>query len=172
MPDNPDIWIRGVRINKRGLYLLHHRSDSLHPPLAKTSVAAVVLLHLRTWPWTKTPALLLPRSWRLRKTPVAAAMLHLQSRHVRKMMEASALLPLWTGPLGRMTFVTEKKSPLNEQTYTDSNSAVVSMKLSMLWVLSFTWPLQSVIQPRRMWYSHLYHIQNECDTASHYHTLL
>ena len=29
-------------------------------------------------------------------------------------------------------------------------------------ILSFTWPLQSVIQPRRMWYSPLYHIQKEC----------
>ena len=38
--------------------------------------------------------------------------------------------------------------------------------------LSFTCSLQSVIQLRRMWYSLLYHIQNECDTASHYHTLL
>ena len=166
MPDNRDIWIRGVWINKMGLYLLHH-PYSLRPPLVKTSVAAMVLLHLRTWPWTKMPALLLPRSWPLRKTPMAATMLHHQSRHVRKMTAASALLPLWTGPLGRMTFVTEKKSPLSKQTYTDSNSAVVSTKLSMLWVLSFTWPLQSVIQPRRMWYSYLYHIQNECDTASH-----
>ena len=51
--------------------------------------------------------------------------------------------------------------------YVHIHTIFLWISIVMYTYLSFTWSLQNVIQPRKMWY----HIQNECDTASLYITL-